>query len=152
MSGPAMRYRGPGVRATLESTEGAVQWGDPAFQNYHRTFGWINGNSRDESNTPTTILRPGLLMSWNAGTWVPYDSGGVGSTLQGVFSHAADTQLYGQDENRWGGYIIWGGPIKIKELWTNDGTAGAVIGHAAEAAIRAALELLGFKEDDWYSQ
>lgn len=156
MTYPGLNYQAPGVRAANESYENVVTFGDPLYANFFKFGALINGASRDDGHTgQTTKLRAGLLMSYNANKWIPYDSGGVGTTdtLQGILYETINVQIDGVDTDRVRGFILMpGAPIKISSLLTNDGTPGAVVGHANEAAIRTALDGLHYVVDDWYQQ
>jgi len=148
----------PGVGALYETVEKIVGWGPSTYFNYFRMSGVIDGASRDDSHTDnTTLLRPGLLMAYNQTTqrWMPYDSAlgaTVGGTIGSIFLRPESMQLHNADVDRFGGYLLRpGAPIKWKALLTNDGTAGTVSGHASKAAIRTALEGLGYVLDDYYA-
>lgn len=158
MSTPGLSYRTPGVRAAQETVEAVVQWGDPLVTNHYKTQALIDGSSRDLGHTgQTTHLRPGLLMGYHVANekWIPYDSTAAaaeGGTLLGILYESIPMQVGGVDSDRLRGSIIWGGPVLAKSLLVNEGTPGPMVGHATEAAVRTALNALGFKLDDWFQQ
>lgn len=156
MAYPGLNYLAPGVRDSVETFENVVQFGDPLRANFFKFGALIDGASRDLANTGSTnILRPGLLMSYNASKWIPYNTAGVGTTdaIQGILYESINMFLDGQDVDRQRGFIIMpGSPIKMSALITNDGTPGPVVGHASEGDIRTALTALNYLADDWYQQ
>lgn len=162
MTYPGLNYQAPGVRASNESYENVVTWGDPFYVNHFKIGALIDGASRDASNTPTTILRAGLLMGYHIANkqWLPYNStltAGQGDDILGVLYETVNMQVNGVDTDRVRGFILVPPcPIVWTALWTNDtgaaGSAGAVNGHANAAAIRTDLAALGFILDDYYQQ
>ena len=56
-------FGAPGVGALLETTERELLWGGDTgklvaiYKN-----GIVDGSTRDSGNSPTTVLRPGLLL------------------------------------------------------------------------------------------
>lgn len=149
----------PGVGALYSNVEKVIGWGDGDLFNMYRFSGAIDGTTRDDSHTGnTTIIRPGLLMGYHVANkvWVPYDSTNTaneGDTISAVFLRPVDMQLQSTDTTRWGGFLVRpGASIQFSKLITNDGTAGTVSGHAAEATMRTALTDLGYLLDDWLEQ
>ena len=156
---PGLNYQAPGVRDSNETFENAVTFGDPLRANFFKFHALIDGASRDDSNTGnTTYLRAGLLMGYHVANkkWVPFDSANLaneGDTVLGILYEGVNVQIDGADVDRLGGFILMpGAPIKLSALYTNDGTAGPVVGHANEATIRTALDGLNYLADDWYQQ
>ena len=159
MTYPGLNYQAPGVRDANETFESEVTFGDPLQANFFKFGALIDGASRDTGHTNNTqVLRAGLLMGYHVANkqWVPYRSlnaANEGDTIQGVLYATINMQVDGTDVDRMAGFILRpGAPIKAKSLLTNDGTAGPVVGHAAETAIRTALAALGYVVDDWYQQ
>ena len=152
---PGVTHQTPGVHDVHTTFESVVSWGDQTLANLQTQAINISGAARDESHTGrTTYLRPGLLMSFVDATklWLPYDSAatGVNDNLNGVLSGEEVVQVNGVDTNKQGVTYAPHARIKLGALWTNDGTAGHVVGHLAEATIVAALIALGYLLDDWY--
>ena len=62
----------PGIGAVLENFESAFTWGPSGLLRY--VSGYIASTAIDSGNTPTTTLRPGLVMGITAstGAWTNY--------------------------------------------------------------------------------
>ena len=136
----------PGMLPTLEVIESdltSVIWGrlEQQLIGYNAV---ISGASRDLGNTGyTTILRPGLLLTKNlAGTkYVPWGSvaGCATDKIEGVLLHAQPTQRAGSDADRFVGYLLVGGNVKVKGLCVYDSAATGILGHAQELVIRSQM-------------
>lgn len=134
----------PGINAAVENVVNAITWGP---WEYNRAFivpTLLDGAARDAGNSPTTLLRPGLIMGITKTTKqaIPYSHLGVGGveTLYGVLLY--DTKVVGSDGadyDRWFGYILVGGNVKANALiyGVAASTPGSWIGGVQDATIRA---------------
>lgn len=120
----------PGLSATAFSVESSLYWGD--FKNLLFTYGWVLSSSTDAASSPTTSLRPGLVLGQIS----------TGQTNAGLFKPAAPTATDGSDRamavlpfglsmldgngtaaNKRVPLIV-GGPVQAAALKANHATAG----------------------------
>ncbi len=104
----------------------------------------------------STILRPGLLMSFNTSLngWQQYVPGGANGTgrCSGVLWRETNMTLEGQNTDRWAQRLVVSGKLKIGSLiYPGDTVPGGVPTAADVVALRARLSDLGFLMDDWYT-
>jgi hypothetical protein len=153
-----MQYQGqflpPGQLAdlvTLEPEFTSIIWGRLEQQ----VIGYnviIDGSARDAGNTGyTTTLRPGLLLGKVTSTgrfkqWNPAATDGT-QFVAGVLMHAIHTQRTGEDQNRFTGYVLFGGNVKTSGLVIAADTDAGIVGKAEEFVIRNQLSH-AFKFDD----
>jgi hypothetical protein len=118
----------PGMGAAVETYEAAFRWGPAGLGLI--TPGWIDSAAVDSGNTPTYVLRPGLVLGikTSTGTWINYSptatdgsqvARGVLITAivaQNFFTGAAQQTFYG---------ILVGGPVQAAKLIGLDGMARA---------------------------
>lgn len=157
MSGYAgIRYQGPGVHGEQETVEGAIGWGEPFLVNASTMRVLMAGTSRDLGHTSnTTILRPGLAVGYHKANkkWVPFVSTATadqGDVCLGFVAEPMDMQRDGTDTDRFV-KIIYKGNVKADSILLNEGTPGTMVGHATEAAFRAALSSR-FILDDFFEE
>src|ERR1019366_2841874 len=64
----------PGIGAVLETFQSAFTWGPVSLLRYASAY--ILGGAIDSGNTPTTTLRPGLVMGIQTatGAWTNYSA------------------------------------------------------------------------------
>ena len=156
MSFAGLRYRGPGVHGEQETVEGAIGWGEPFLVNANSVRVLMDGAARDLGHTSnTTILRPGLAVSYHKANkkWVAFDSTATanqGDVCLGFVAEAIDMQQDGTNVDRFV-KIIYKGNVKADSILLNEGTPGTMVGHATEAAFRAALDAR-FVLDDFFQE
>lgn len=141
----------PGVGSERAVTESEILWGaDQARNGVLWKSDVISGASRDAGNTPTTVLRPGLLMGrvsasgeleeWDA------DAADGSQDLAGIL----DTELRATDfdatnQDRVFRVLVARAPIKARKLLIQ---GSAFLGHADEYLARRQLAGAGFIFDD----
>lgn len=151
MSGGMGGFGVAGIGAERTVAESEILWG--ADQSRNAAL-WksavISGTSRDAGNSPTTVLRPGLLLGkitasgeyeeWNA------DVATGTQDLQGIL----DCELRAQDydatnADRMFRVLVGRAPIKARKLLIE---GAAFVGHANEFLARRQLVAAGFVFDD----
>jgi hypothetical protein len=146
----------PGIDDIRQSVEAVVTW--DRFERQLIVPANIDGAARDLSSTPTTLLRPGLLMAKVAATgkWLeakpnPADAKSNGQEqVRGVLLYHHSTQMFGSNKDAWFGFILIGGTPKASGLLVTNGAAvEAVVGSGLEALIRAQMQPR-FQFDDMY--
>jgi hypothetical protein len=141
----------PGIGADRTVAETEILWGaDQARSAALWTSAVISGAARDAGNTPTTVLRPGLLMgkvtsSGEFKEWNPDGTDGS-ENLWGVL----DTELRAQDfdatdQDRVFRLLVARAPLKARKLLI-EGTA--LVGDTDEYLARRMLAKAGFVLDD----
>lgn len=117
----------PGIDSIRQNVEAAITWGP---WEYNRAFvigAIIDGSARDAGNSPTTLLRPGLMMGQVRSSestdplkfkeWDPDASEGDGTEdFAGVLLFDAHMQMFSTDKDRWFGYILVGGNLKSSSI------------------------------------
>lgn len=130
-----------------------ITWGRLDQQIYLATV--IDGSSRDAGNTNfTDVLRPGLLLGKvtsgvDAGKlkqWNPDATDGT-QKIVGVLMSAQKMQLMGSDQDRYMGYILFGGCVKAAGLVIASSTSDGIVGNALEFLIRRQMAM-AFRFDD----
>ena len=112
----------------------------------------IDGASRDVGNTPTDVLRSGLILTKNAaGTrLVPW--GTVVSTavdkIEGVLLTTIKMQRAGVNSDRHMGYVLVGGLVKANGLIIPGNANSGIVGDADEALVRAGMHPVCRFDDD----
>lgn len=141
----------PGVGSEYTTYETELLWGADQARN---AVLWksiiISGTSRDAGNTPTTLLRPGLILGAldSNGKLEQYDP----TAATGVQNFAAvlDTEMAAQDlqannTDRVYRGLVARAPIKARRLLIK---GVAFIGHADEYIARRQMAAAGFIFDD----
>lgn len=129
----------PGIDALRETIEADFTWGN---WEHNKSFVFpimLDGSARDAGNSPTTILRPGLLLQAD-GTTKLWSQWATGATLGGVLLYAAQTQMDGADADRWFGYALVGGQVQATKLLVPGQANYSIVGQGLEAEIRTAME------------
>jgi hypothetical protein len=139
----------PGLDAALETLESDIIWGDV---NFTKSFIWgiqLAGTSRDAGNTPTTELRPGMILGITNATKIaaPFNNGGAGGLekAKGILIYTHNTQKNNADENRIA-LIAVGGCIKASKIFEPGDPVG-LTNATNEAAIRADMAGVFFLDD-----
>ena len=143
----------PGQSSAVFTTENEVLWGgDESRIPVLRKSVVIDGTTRDAGNTPTSVLRAGLLLGkvTATGKITDYDPGASDGTenVYGVLQieQVMVNQFSGLDEDKLAPVIVFG-PVKASALYIQ---GAALIGHASEAATRTSLNAKRFMLDDEY--
>lgn len=108
----------PGLAAARESYEAAFTWGKREWAIF--AGGAISGATRDSGNTPTTFLRPGLVLGQitSSGQWTNYSPTATdGSQVAaGVLVEGVRiTDIDGNNQTKFWGIHV-GGPVKASKL------------------------------------
>jgi hypothetical protein len=141
----------PGVGAERAVTESELLWGaDQARNGVLWQSAVVSGAARDAGNTPTTVLRPGLILGklTSGGKLEEFDWDTTDGTEK--FFGVLDTELRAQDfdannADRVFRVIVARAPVKARSLLIE---GAAFVGHAAEFLARRAMTLAGFIFDD----
>ena len=104
----------PGLTDVLNTTEAILWWG--RFEQVHLVPAVIDGSARDAGNSPTDVLRPGLLLGKNSTDnklyqWDQTATDGT-ETIYGILMFAQKMTAGGTDYDRFVGWIMVGGPVK----------------------------------------
>lgn len=147
-------YLPPGMLpeiTTLEPELTSIFWGRLEQQVIgHNVV--IDGASRDAGNTGyTTSLRPGLLLGKVTSTgkfkqWNPAATDGT-QFIAGVLLHSVFMQRNSADQDRFVGYVMFGGLVKIHGLVIASETTSGIDGKDSEYDIRSQM-YHAFKFDD----
>lgn len=151
MSGGMGGWGTPGVGAERAVTESELLWGaDHARNATLWKSGVISGAARDAGNSPTTVLRPGLILGkldsgnefeeWDA------DASDGSQYIAGIL----DTEMRAQDfdatnQDRVFRVLVARGPVKARKLLIE---GAAFVGHSHEYLARRQLAYAGFVLDD----
>lgn len=140
----------PGVGGEFTVTEREILWGGDQTR-----IGalWMNavysGTARDAGNTPTTVLRSGLIMGRNDSTgeleeW-DFDATDGTQNIAGILDvELKATDYFANNADRVFRTLVRG-PVKARMLLVE---GSALVGHAAEFLARRQLREAGFILDD----
>jgi hypothetical protein len=141
----------PGHHAEFETQESTLTWGRWEQQVYVQAL--LSEAAEDAGNTPTTLLRIGLALSWTTAApnvlipWAAAASDGS-ENLQGFLMEHMDVSIYGSTSKRLI-YMLVGGNLKASAV-VQPGQAAAGIGEGANtAAMRAACKGRFLWDDDF---
>ena len=112
----------------------------------------IDGESRDVGNTPTDVLRSGLILTKNAtgtrfvpwGTVVDYAT----DNIEGILLTTIKMQRAGTNTDRHMGYILVGGLVKASGLIIPGDADSGIVGKAEEALVRGGMHPVCRFDDD----
>lgn len=139
----------PGSGAAVTSTHRQILFGRPQEREVLDTGAYVSSTARDAGNTPTTVLRAGLLMgvitaSGKWAEWNPDASDGT-EVLQGILAEEiVMTDILGTAVDR-DAPVILSGPVKADMLLI-EGTA--LVGDTDEYLARRQLANMGFRLSD----
>lgn len=142
----------PGQTAAVFTQENEFLWGgDESRIPVLRKSIVVDGTARDAGNTPTTVLRQGLLLGkvTATGKHKQWDASAVDGTedVAGILPvELVMTDQLGVDQDRVCPLIVFA-PIKARNLLIE---GAALVGHADEAAARTSLNAKRFMLDDEY--
>lgn len=133
----------PGQLPPIEAIEQDltdVLW-DKLYKATFQSYAPIDGAARDAGNTGfTDVLRPGLLLTRHTttGKWLQWSgqTSFAADKIQGVLMLAQKMQRTGSNEDRFTGYILVGGHVKVNGLIVPGQTSAGIVGHAQETNIR----------------
>lgn len=130
----------PGIQDTFTAIEGIVTWGRIEQQTYFPCV--ISSAAVDAGHTPTTLLRPGLLMgkvlaSGEYKEWNPTGTDGS-QDIAGVLMNAVNMSLVGTATDRlyW---LLVGGNLRADGLIVPGDASPGIDGTVEELRIRAQL-------------
>lgn len=108
----------PGIGSTVETVEDEICWGERT-QRRLQSF-QIAGAARDAGNSPTTVLRPGLLMGMVTATkqlkqYDPTATDGTEVVLGVIMQAWRVTDFGGSDQDLFVSILV-GGPVKASHL------------------------------------
>lgn len=140
----------PGQTAELETFTAEILWGgdDSRIQVLRQSL-VVDGAARDDGNTPTSVLRPGLLLGQVASTGElkEFDAAAVDGTqfIAGILPvELKMTDFDGDDVDRFGPVVVRA-PVKASALLVE---GSALVGHADEYLVRRQLFAAGFVLND----
>lgn len=151
MSGGLGGWSIPGTGAGFETFESEILWGaDQARSSVIWQGARISGASRDAGSSPTTLLRPGLLMGKldASGKFEEWDADASDGTqnVAGILDiEMKATDYGGVDTDRVFRMMVARGEVKARKLFIQ---GLAFIGHADEMLARQQLAGGGFVFDD----
>ena len=141
----------PGIGSEISVAESELLWGAGQARNAVLSQGGVfSGAIRDAGNTPTTVIRPGLLVGKldSNGKYEEWDADAADGTqnLAGVL----DVELRAQDFNatnadRVYAVMVARAPLKARKLLIQ---GAALVGHVDEYLARRQLHYAGFVLDD----
>ena len=141
----------PGIGSERQVYESEILWGgDQSRLALLWQSAVISGAARDAANTPTTVLRPGLILGKITATgklkeWNPTSTDGS-QHVWGVLDSELRAQDYdATDQDRAFRVIVGRAPVKARGLLI---LGVSLVGATAEYAARRALAKAGFVFDD----
>jgi hypothetical protein len=138
-------YAKPGMTAQEQTTEAAVFWGPKEM--IWPISALISGAARDAGNSPTDVLRAGLLMGKVTATGVAKEWNPTGTDgsqfIMGVMAYDQKMQQNGTDVDRWSGHIVPFGRVKGGSIIIPGEAAAGIDGHANELLVRAQMSYGG---------
>lgn len=145
----AGQYGVPGSGAATTSTHRQILFGRPQEREVLDTGALISSAARDDQNTPTTVLRAGLLMGiiTASGKWAEWDPDATDGTenLAGILAEEiVMTDILGTAVDR-DAPVILSGPVKADMLLVE---GDAMIGDVDEYLARRMLANMGFRLSD----
>lgn len=162
-SGPMAPYQGhlllPGMGSSIFSAEAdnmGLIAGSPLSCRWV-TYAVISGASRDAGNSPTTTLRPNLVMAKLSATnkWVPFVTGGSDGSeepLGILYNIGLATQMGGADADRFMASILVGGYVNPEAICISaSSTYGLDKATAAHLVVRKAFKYAFQFSDDFMS-
>lgn len=134
-------HQTPGQIAAIETFENEFKWGNLAPM-YHQGL-LISGAARDAGNSPTTILRPGLLLGLinSSQKLVQWSSTATDGSqfIFGVLMTSINTQRNGSNQDRFSGPIMLAGGLKASRVLVPGQSSVGLSGQTLEYLIRAQL-------------
>ncbi len=151
MSGGMGGWGTPGIGSERAVTESEILWGsDNARSSALWQSGVISGTARDDANTPTTVLRPGLILGkLDSGSEYEEWDADVATGTQNI-AGILDMEIRAQDfdatnQDRVFRILRANAPVKVRKLLIQ---GSAFVGHIDEYLARRQLANAGFVLDD----
>jgi len=144
----------PGLLPPIEAIEQdltSIIW-DKLYKSTFQSYVTIDGAARDDDGSSQTVLRPGLLMTKNTSTdkWQPWgtETSFTSDKIQGVLMLAQKMTRNGVDQDRFTGYMLVGGLVKVNGLIVHGESSAGIVGHAQETNIRQQMYKNFMFDDD----
>lgn len=146
-----MVWSTPGVAAAVEITESELLWGaDHARNGTLWQSGVLSSTMRDDANSPTTVLRSGLLLGRldSGNEYEEWDADVLTGTQN--FAGVLDCEMnvndrFGTAEDKVFRILRARAPVKARKLLIQ---GAAFVGHADEYLARRQMVAAGFVFDD----
>ena len=146
----------PGVSfAALETFLNQFWWGEQPGKGYYLTAGRLSSAAVDSGNTPTTSLRPGLLLGIEStnNEWKEWNPTGTDGSeiLRGIVAAngVSTLNLTGTAEDKFIGWIATSGRVQASRLIVPGAASPTIIGSEHEYNIRRQMKKF-FQLDDAY--
>jgi hypothetical protein len=145
----------PSIRDIQETVEAAITFGPWEYNRAFISPIMLSGAARDTGSTPTSLLRPGLLLGRITASnlfkeWNPTGTDGS-QEVAAILLWAMDTQYLGGNDNKWMAWALFGGHVKAKSVVVPGETnIGLTVGNNARYARK--LMSSRFMFDDFYHQ
>jgi len=139
----------PGAGSIAETTEVQFLWGGDANKTSLKKNGVIRGESRDAGNSPTTVLRPGLLLGLETSTteYSEFDGDAADGSenVAGILAHELRAQDFDANDADRVAAVCVGGPVKATHLLIQ---GDAFVGHVDEFLARQQMARSFVFDDD----
>lgn len=152
----AMPTNLPGIDALRTNFENMIFWGP---WEYNRAFiipAIIKSTAVDAGNTPTSLLRPGLIMGCIKAErkWIAWDKTGAAvdgtALLGGILLWDVSMNPDGAGaRDQWFGYVAIGGLVKASALIIPGNASAGINGDGSEGTIRTAMQDKRYILDDF---
>lgn len=131
----------PGISTSYDTIAKNIFWGRAELIQFDSIY--LDGASRDAGNSPTTLLRPGLLLGKVTSTskwvqWAPTATDGS-QIISGVLATDLSAQLLGSNSDRFLGLVAISGGLKASCLLVPGQSSYGLSGQAYEYVIRQQL-------------
>lgn len=138
-------YGVPGLSTEKSTDEAVFTWEKP--YNILYTNCYMDGAAADSGNSPTDILRPGLLLGRVTSTgkwkqWTPTATDGS-EHIKGILAYALKMNEDSTATDRWIGWVIVSGPVKASQLLIPGAASRGINGDNNELLVRAQLTQCG---------
>ena len=134
----AGQWQVPGLSSQYDTITKDILWGREDWTWY--TSALVSGASRDGGNTPTTLLRPGLLLGIITATkkWIQWDPTATDGSenIAGVLLADISAQILGSNADRFMGLILIRGGVKAASLLRGGNASYGIASDAYELTIR----------------
>jgi len=134
----AGQWQVPGISSQYDTITKDVIWGREDWQCL--TTAYVSGAARDGGNSPTTLLRPGLLLGiiTSSKLWTQWDPTATDGSenIAGVLLADISAQILGANANRFMGLITIRGGVKAASLIRGGNASYGIASDAYEAMIR----------------
>lgn len=132
------QFQVPGLSSQYDTITKDILWGRDDWT--WLTTALVSGASRDGGNSPTTLLRPGLLLGIITATkkWIQWDPTATDGSenIAGVLLADISAQILGANADRFMGLIAIRGGVKAASLIRGGNASYGIASDAYEAVIR----------------